>query len=244
MVGDDHVDLAHALTRLVERALTEVRAMAVGALAMVGGQARPVGVFQGGGPTVTVAIPFVTGQFLDHAGKQLLTGFIDLDLEAFFLEQLRRGGLCVAFLQQHVQLGQAHVAPTPLGQGKAEVQPAVAHQVRQVLVDDLLLQRDGRGGNDQTLARRLGGGNRRQAVGDGLAGTGAGLDGDHRRFAIAAAFVIGVDITEHLRHFGDHQTLAVTRLEALGFEETRIGALDRGFEFGADHESSGAKNAG
>jgi hypothetical protein len=38
--------------------------------------------------------------------------------------------------------------------------------------------------------------------------------------------------------------LAVARLEALGFEKTRVGALDRGFEFSADHGLSGAKNAG
>ncbi|MNG93870.1 hypothetical protein D3C79_528540 [compost metagenome] len=47
VVGDDHIDLAHAFAGLVEHALLEVRAMTAGALAMVGGQARPVLVFQG-----------------------------------------------------------------------------------------------------------------------------------------------------------------------------------------------------
>ena len=42
VVGDDDIYLAHAFARLVEGALAEVRAMAVGALAVVGGQARPV----------------------------------------------------------------------------------------------------------------------------------------------------------------------------------------------------------
>ncbi len=244
VVGDDDVDLAHAFAGLVEGALAEVRAVAVGALAMVGGQAGPVGVFQGGGPTVAVAVPFIAGQLLDHAGEQLLAGFIHLDLEAFFFEQLGRGGLGMAFLEQHVELGQAHVAPAAFGQCEREAQPAVAHQVGQVLVDDLLLQGDGGRGDHQALAGGLGGGNRRQAVGHGLAGTGAGLHRHDGRLAAAPTFVVGVDVTQDFCHFGNHQALAISRLEALGFEKTRIGALDRGFEFGADHEWSGAKNAG
>ncbi len=244
VVGDDHIDLAHAFAGLIEGALAEVRAMTVGALAVIGGQARPVGVFQGGGPAVAIAVPFIAGQFLDHAGKQLLTGLIDLDLEAFFFEQLRRGGLRVAFLEQHVELGQAHVAPAPLGQRETEIQPAVAHQVRQVLVDDLLLQGDGGRGDHQALAGRLRRRDGGQAVSDGLAGTGAGFHRDDRRLAAAPTFVVGVDIPEDLGHFGNHQALAIARLKALGFEKTRIGALDRGFEFSADHGLSGAKNAG
>lgn len=127
--------------------------------------------------------------------------------------------------------GSAHA----LGQGEAEIEPAVAHQVGQILEHDLLLQGHGRGGDHQAFAGSLGGGNRRQAVGDGLAGTGAGLDRDHGRLARAATFVVAGDIAEHFRHFGDHQALAIARLEALGFEKTRVGALDGGFEFVADH---------
>ena len=235
VVGDDDIHLAHAFARLVEGALAEVGAMAVGALAVVGGQARPVGVFQGGGPAVAVAVPFVAGQLLDHAGKQLLAGLIHLDLEAFFFEQGGGGGLGVAFLQQYVELGQAHVAATALGQGEGKAQAAVAHQVGQVFVDNLLLQRDGSGGDHQALASSLGRRDRSQAVGHGLAGTGTGLDGHYRRLTLAAAFVVGVDIPEDFCHFGDHQALAVARFQALGFEKTRIGALDRGFEFSADH---------
>ncbi len=244
VVGDDHVDLAHAFAGLVEGALAEVGAMAVGALAVVGGQARPVGIFQGGGPAVAVAVPFIAGELLDHAGEQLLADFINLDLEAFFFEQRSRGGLCMAFLQQYIELGQAHVAATALGQGESKVQAAVAHQVGQVFVDDLLLQRDSGGGDHQAFAGSLGGRDRGQAVGHGLARTGAGLDGHDCGVATAPTFVVGVDIPEDFGHFGDHQALAVARFQALGFEKTRIGALDRGFEFSADHGLSGAKNAG
>ncbi|MNJ62908.1 hypothetical protein D3C77_587650 [compost metagenome] len=91
MVGDDDIDLAHAFTRLVEGALAKVRAMAAGTLTMVSGQARPVLVFQGLGPAVTVAVPTVAGELLDHAGEQLLARLVDLDLEAFFFEQLSSG---------------------------------------------------------------------------------------------------------------------------------------------------------
>uniref|UniRef100_A0A1I7Y2S6 ABC transporter ATP-binding protein n=1 Tax=Steinernema glaseri TaxID=37863 RepID=A0A1I7Y2S6_9BILA len=107
---------------------------------------------QGLWPAVAVAVPFVAGQLLDHAGEQLLTGLVHLDAKALLLEQLRGGGLGVAFLQQQVELGQAQVATTPLGQGEAEVQAAVAHQVRQVLEHDLFLQGHGGGGDHQALA--------------------------------------------------------------------------------------------
>ncbi|MNO36488.1 hypothetical protein D3C76_265570 [compost metagenome] len=122
----------------------------------------------------------------------------------------------MTFLQEHVELGQAHVAATALGQGEAEIQPAVAHQVGQILVDDLLLQGHGGRGDHQALAGGLRRGNRRQAVGHGLAGTGAGFHRDNRGVATAPAFVVGVDIPEDFGDFSDHQALAVTRFEALG----------------------------
>ncbi|MCY1513627.1 hypothetical protein D9M68_481360 [compost metagenome] len=236
VVGDDHVDLGHAFARLVEGALLEVRAMAVGALAVVGGQARPVGVLQGFRPAVAVAVPAVAGELLDHLGEQLLALLVDVDAKPLVGEQLGGGALRLAFLQQAVELGQAQVAAAALGQGEAEIQAAVAHQVGQVLVDDLLLQGHGGGGDHQAFACRLGGGNRRQAVGHGLAGAGTGLDGHHRRLAVAMPLVVALDGAEHLGDFGDHQALAIARLEALGFEEARIGALDLGLEFGTEHE--------
>ena len=235
VVGDDHVDLGHALARLVEGALLEIRAVAVGALAVVGGQGAPDLVFQLLGPAVAVAVPAVAGELLDHLAVELLAVLVDVDAEAFFLEHLRGGALCLAFLQQHVQLGQAQVAATALGQGEAELQPGIAHQVRQVLVDDLLLQRHGRGGNHQALAGGLGGGDGGQAVGHRLAGTGARLHGHHGGLAVTLAFVVGLDRAEHLGHFGNHQALAIAGLEPLGFEETAVGALDLGLEFGTEH---------
>ena len=57
----------------------------------------------------------------------------------------------------------------------------------------------------------------------------ARLTTDHSRFATAVAFFIGIDIAQHFGHFGDHQTLAVAWFEALGFEKTRVSALDLGF---------------
>jgi hypothetical protein len=235
VVGDYHIDLAHALASLVERALLEVRTMAIGALAVVGCQLRPARVLKLFGPAVAVAIPFIAGELFHHGEEQLLALLVDVDPETFLLEQLRGGTLRLAFLQQHVELGQAQVAAAPLGQGEAETQAAVAHQVRQVLVHDLLLQGHSRGGDHQAFAGGLRRGNRRQAVGHGLAGTGARLDRHHCRLTLAPAFVVGLDGAQHLGDFSDHQALPVTWLQRLGFEKTRIGALDLGFEFGAEH---------
>ena len=79
-------DLGHALARLVEGALLEIRAVAVGALAVVGGQGAPDLVFQLLGPAVAVAVPAVAGELLDHLAVELLAVLIDVDAEAFFLE--------------------------------------------------------------------------------------------------------------------------------------------------------------
>ena len=173
-----------------------------------------------------------------------MAGFINFNLEAFLFKQLRGRGLRMAFLQQHVEFGQAHVAPSALGQRKAEIQPAVAHQVREVFVDNLLLQGDGRRGDYQALAGSLGGRNGGHAVSHGFTGTGARFNGNHRRVAGTMVFFVGIDIAQHFGDFSNHQTLAIARLEALGFEKTRISALDLGFEFGTNHGSSGARNAG
>jgi hypothetical protein len=99
VVGDDDVDLSHAFARFIESALLKIRTMSVGALAVIGGQTRPVLIRQLLGPTVAVAVPFVAGKLLDHVSEELLTGLVDLDLEAFLLEQLGRGALRIAFLQ-------------------------------------------------------------------------------------------------------------------------------------------------
>ena len=235
MVGDDDVDLGHAFARLVESTLLEIRAMAIGALAVVGGDARPLDVLDGFRPAVAIAVPAIAGQALDHLAEQLVGRLVHIDLEAILGEQLGRGVLRLALLQQHVQLGQAQIAPPPLGQGKAEGQAAVAQDVRQILVHDLLLQRHRRRGDHQALAGRLGRGNGRQGIGHGLAGPGARLHRHHCRLAFAMPLLVLGDGTQALGGLRDHQPLAIAWLERLGFEETRIGALDLGLEFGAEH---------
>ena len=99
VVGDDHIDLGHALARLVERALLKVRAMPAGALTVIRGELRPVRIAHLLRPAVAVAIPAITRQLLDHAGEELLAALVDLDAEAFFLEQLGGRALSLAFLQ-------------------------------------------------------------------------------------------------------------------------------------------------
>ncbi|MNQ40445.1 hypothetical protein D3C85_540970 [compost metagenome] len=218
--------------------------MALGALAVVGGDAGPVLVLDRLGPGVAVAVPAVAGKALDHLVEQLLALLVDIDPEALIGEQLGSGALRLAFLQQHVELGQAEVTPAPLGQGEAEVEAAVADQVRQVLVDDLLLQRHGGRGDHQALAGGLRRGNGGQAIGHRLAGTGARLHRHHSRIALAVPLIVHRDGAQGLGHLGDHQALAITGLEPLGFEETAVGALDLGLEFGAEHGNWRGRNAG
>ncbi len=202
---------------------------------MVGGDARPLHVFDGFRPTVAVTVPAIAGQALDHLAEQFVGRLVHIDLEAVLGEQLGGGVLCLAFLQQHVQLGQAEIAPAPLGQGETEGQPAVAQDVRQVLVHDLLLQRHRRRGDHQTLAGSLGRGDGGQGIGHGLAGTRARLHRHHGRLTFAVALPVLGDGAQALGGFRDHQALAIAWLERLGFEETRVGALDLGLEFGAEH---------
>ncbi|MCY1402785.1 hypothetical protein D9M71_179420 [compost metagenome] len=244
VVGDDHIHLGHAFPRPVEGALLEVRAMALGALAVVGGDPRPVLVLDGFGPGIAIAVPAVAGKAFDHLVEQLLALFVHIDTEALIGEQLGGRTLRLAFLQQHVELGQTEVAAAPLGQGEAEIQAAVAHQVGQVLVNDLLLQGDGGRGDHQALAGGLGHGNGRQAVGHGLAGTSSGFHRNHGGFAFAVPFFIHGNGAQGLGHLGDHQALAIAGLEPLGFEKTAVGALDLGLEFGAEHGGRRDRNAG
>src|SRR5690606_41415423 len=61
-----------------------------------------------------------------------------------------------------------------------------------------------------------------------LAGPGAGLDHGNRRLSIPMAFFVQAHSTEQLGHLGDHQSLAVTRLQRLVFEEGTVGRLDLG----------------
>ncbi len=81
VVGDDHVDLGHPFARLVEGALLEVRAMSVGALAVIGGELRPMRVVDRLRPAVAVAVPAVAGQAFDHLVEQLAAGLVDIDVE-------------------------------------------------------------------------------------------------------------------------------------------------------------------
>jgi len=102
-------------------------------------------------------------------------------------------------------------------------------------VHDLLLQRHSRRGDHQALAGRLGCGDGSQGIGYGLAGTGARLHRHHGGLAFAVAFLVLGDSTQALGGLRDHQPLAIAWLERLGLEKTRVGALDLGLEFGAEH---------
>ncbi len=239
MIGDDDVNLGHAFARLIECALLEVGAVAPGALTVISGQARPVGISQLFRPTVAITIPAVACELLDHASEELFAPLVHIDAKALFFEQLSGCALRLAFLQQRVELGQAKITTAPLGQSKGKAQAAIAHQIWQILVHDLFLQRDRSRCDHQALARRFGRRNDSQAIGDRLAGAGACLHRDDGGFPIAPPLIVGLNRAEHLRHFGDHQTLAISGLKTLGFEKLGVGALDLGLEFSAEHGRGG-----
>src|SRR3546814_16390117 len=64
-----------------------------------------------------------------------------------------------------------------------------------------------------------------QAVGHGFARVRAGLHRHHRRITAALVLLIGTDAAQRLGNLGDHQALAITRLEAFGFTKARVRAL-------------------
>ena len=161
VIGDDDIDLLHALAGLVEHALLKVAAAAVAALDMVGGQPRPVLILQRLGPGVALTVPFVATERLDHASVEFESGLIHVNAEAVIGKDLLLISHRLVFAQQVVELGQADIAAAPLGQREAELETGVAQNIRQILENDLLLQRHGRSRNDQRLAQMAGNRNRR-----------------------------------------------------------------------------------
>ncbi len=72
--------------------------MAIGALAVVGGDARPLDVLDGLRPAVAIAVPAIAGQALDHLAEQFVGCLVNIDLEAILGEQLGSGVLRLTLL--------------------------------------------------------------------------------------------------------------------------------------------------
>ena len=174
---------------------------------MIGGDGAPLAIVQGIGPTVTVTRPGCSRESLKHFLVQLTRRVIIGQGKALISEHIQQGCTRFFLLQQTVKLAQAGVAATPFGQGVRELQPRFGHNVGQVFIDHLLLQRHRCGGNHQPLIRCLRHNHRRQHVTYGFAGAGTGLNDGNREITSAPTFAVGIDIAKCPGNFGNHLLL-------------------------------------
>ena len=226
VVGDDDIGVLQGVAGLEETALADIGTAPAAALAVIGGDAEPGFLGDSVGPVVAVAIPLAPAQGVDHgvvnrqgvgaAGRAHVIGV--------------QGQQAVAALPQHtVQLRQADIAAPTLGQRETEIQPAVATDIGQVLVDELFLQGDGGGGHHQALVHCPGDGYRRHRVGNRLAGAGAGLDDAHCR---RGSRIPGAGNTRQaVGDFRDHLALAPARTQGLALDNGGVGAANLAFQF-------------
>ena len=239
MVDHDHLRADQALARGVIAALVVGRAMARGAGTALGCDRRPPSRFGRLLELVAITVP---ASALELALQVLIEG-LALDL---FLRQAHAapgtGRTC--FLGEQVILGipgsiaiapvtaggpaveleLADIAPTPLGQRKAERLRQAARQRRQVLGDQLLLQRDGGGRDHHARVARQRQRDRRHAVGQRLADPGAGLDHRDRALRLErldqAILVLGrlaeIGLAEGQRDLLGHQALTLAHPQPAG----------------------------
>ena len=171
VVGDDDVGLLGRLPRLLAEAVDPVRALAAQALPGADRHLPPGPVGDGERDLVAVprrAFPRPLAQPEDLRAQRRLRQRIRGHIE-------QRAGLVLPGPRPAVHLLQAYVVAAPLGQRvrrrAAQHGRERLHQPRQVLVDELRLQRLGRRGDDHPLARRQ----RRDQIAQGLAGAGPRL---------------------------------------------------------------------
>ena len=225
VVGDDDIGVLQGVAGLEETALADIGTAPATALAVIGGDPEPGFLGDSVGPVIAVAIPLAPAQGVDHgvvhrqgvgaAGRAHVIGV--------------QGQQAVALPQHAVQLRQADIAAPPLGQRETEIQPAVATDIGQVLVDELLLQGDGGGGHHQALVQCPGDGYRRHRIGNGLAGAGAGLDDAYSRRG--SAFPGAGNTRQAVGDFRDHLALAPARTQGLALDDGGVGAADFAFQF-------------
>lgn len=121
-------------------------------LAMVGGQARPIGIFRWAmSRSPSILLP---ANFSIMLVNSFLADFINLDLEAFFFSQRRRGGCAWPSCNSTSGLDQARRTSGRPWRAKVKFRPLL--RVEQVFVDNLLLQGDGSGGAGVPAALAVG----------------------------------------------------------------------------------------
>ena len=183
VVDDDHVRLGRPLPHLRDEAL------------LVGGALRADAVLRRRRDVVPERQ--VVGQVLDLGpvpGRGPAGPLGELAEDAAFGQRQQRAG---RFRARRLEAVQAEVVAAPLHVRGAEVDAERLPQVRQVLVEDLVLQVPGAGRDEDAPSAEDGG----HQVGQGLAGSGARFGQQH-----AAGL-------QHARRGGRHAPLARPRLE-------------------------------
>ena len=230
VVGNDDIGALQLVAGPEKTALADVGTAPTAALAVVGGDAVPDLLGDRLRPVVPIAIPLAATQGIDHrrVHRQCLGGHRLADLIGIQRQQVA-GALALALAEHPVELGQADIAASPLGQHKTEIQPGVTANIRQVLVDELLLQGDGGRGHHQPLVERPGDGNGRHRVGDGFAGAGAGLDHAHCGH-FGGRFSRCRNAGESIGDLGNHLALAPAWGELLALDDGAVGLANGALE--------------
>ncbi len=166
------------------------------------------------GPAIDVAVPLAARK----RAEQILIQHPRVARHRFEHRQrvLRVGA------QTIVETFQTDVTLATLCERVAELQAGALREIRQIAQHDLLLQRDGRGCDDETFAERFGDRNRGDAIRRGFAGAGAGFDRRDAPLAVAAR--------QHARDRCDHFALAATWLEFACAEPRAVRELDALFQ--------------
>ena len=198
VVGQQDVRVAGLASRHPERALLVVRTAAPGAAARGGGDRHAHRIGDPLWCLVHVAIPLPVTPAVGQAGNgaRVGSGWRAGEQRVLEPEILTAAGGAQ-------QVAHAHVALTPLHQRDLFLAAAGVQQGGQ-FAQQLLLQRDGPGGNHQPLARARGQGDGRDQVPQRLAAAGSGLD--HRHATGLRA--------DRPRHLGDHLVLRTTGAKA------------------------------
>ena len=185
---------------------------------MIGGDAAPVAVVDAGGKTVDVAVPLAARESTEQTLVQ------QPRVTRHRLEH-RQQVLRIA-AQVVVETFQTHIPLTPLRQRKTELQAGARGEIGQIAEHDLFLQRDGRGGDHEAFAERLGDRNRGDAIRGGFARAGARLDRGDAALAVRAR--------QHTRDRCDHFALAAPRIERAFAEPGSVAELNALFERGVE----------
>ena len=175
MVGHHNIGIVQIFTGIKEGTAVKVGAVAIGALAMIGGYLAPDFIRNLFRPVVSVAVPLPGTIGAEHFFKyRPAARFVIHRL----IQQEQGHGIAVTvalIVQAGFQPGHTQIPAAAFGECPVEVQLAVLAQVWQVFQDNLVLKRHGCRRNNQCFTERLGNRNGRNQIRKCFTGTCARL---------------------------------------------------------------------